>query len=237
MNNLKIPSLNIDEPIENIYLSSDEHLGHKNIIRYAGRKYSSIPEMDEDIIVRHNAKVPEQKSVWICLGDFAFVKGGRGLTLTEQLREYVRRFNGSKKIIIMGNHDRQRQKQYYEAGFDIVVTKGTNVECRLNNFDFVMRHCPYSIKEMQEMRKRNNSHGLHAEIELECEGDEKRFLFDITNEHSLSYDLYPIKGNVICGHVHQLYRRYAKGNVVNVGVDVWDMSPVKLLDAVQLLDK
>lgn len=97
-----------------------------------------------------------------------------------------------------------------------------------------MRHRPYSDKEMHDMERRNSSHSFHSQLEEELE--DKRFVFDITSQDAWVYDLYPIRGNIMCGHVHQLYRRYAAGNVVNVGVDAWDMSPVALCEALRYFD-
>lgn len=236
---LSIPSLDIKADADSVFLSSDQHLNHVNILRYAGRNYDDIRSMNEDIIARHNDKVPSKGSVWICLGDFAFVSCGdcnEDLTLTERLRSFVGRFNGETKILIMGNHDRQRVAQYIAAGFDYVVPKAIDVHCRVTNFNFIMRHRPYSIAEMSQMKQRNAQHGLHSEAELELEGREKFLKFDITSNDECVRDLFPIKGNIMCGHVHQLYRRYAKGNVVNVGLDVWNMTPAALPEALEYFD-
>ena len=234
MSLLYIDGLGIQRDMSEVYLSSDEHLGHANILRYAARPYDNIWHMNEDIIAKHNKKVPEKDSLWICLGDFAFVRGDSGNTLTEQLRNFVQRFNGEKKVLIIGYHDRQHIGQYLAAGFDYVVPKASDVKCSVDKFRFVMRHRPYSMTEMQKMMQKNANHCFHSAEEAELVN--KYLKFDKTNRGAWMYDLYPIKGNVICGHVHQLYRRYAKGNVVNAGVDVWDMSPVRLEEVLALLD-
>ena len=47
--------LTLHEKIERkIYLTSDLHLSHKNIIKYDNRPYNNVDEMNEDIVKRWN---------------------------------------------------------------------------------------------------------------------------------------------------------------------------------------
>ena len=62
-------------------------------------------------------------------------------------------------------------------------------------------------------------------------------IYDKSNSDALQEDIMRINENIICGHVHQLYRRYANGNVVNAGVDAWDMKPVALSKILELMDE
>jgi len=45
---------------------------------------------------------------------------------------------------------------------------------------------------------------------------------------------WPVGQNVICGHVHEVFKRLPRRNdiaeIVNVGVDVWDYDPVSLAE-------
>ena len=74
--------------------TSDIHFGHKNAIDYDRRPFSSVEEMDEEIIRRWNAKVYADDLVYI-LGDF---------TIEDDAAKYASRLKG-RKILIRGNHD------------------------------------------------------------------------------------------------------------------------------------
>jgi len=53
----------------NIFITSDQHFGHANIIKHANRPYASVLEMDLDLIARWNSVVSPNDLV-IHLGDF-----------------------------------------------------------------------------------------------------------------------------------------------------------------------
>lgn len=95
------------------YFTSDTHFGHANIIKYCGRPFASVEEMDEELIYRWNSTVDPGDTVWH-LGDFALVRND-----LDRLRGYVERLNG-KKLLLLGNHDRLPMKAYRTAGFDDV---------------------------------------------------------------------------------------------------------------------
>jgi len=80
-----------------IYFSSDPHYSHKNIIKYCNRAFSSVEEMDAEMIRRHNSVVSPTDE-WYCLGDFAFVK------TQQQVEDLLAQLNGRKHLIV-GNHD------------------------------------------------------------------------------------------------------------------------------------
>ena len=75
---------------------SDLHLGHANIIRFDGRPYETVDEMDADIIRRWNSVVQTDDTVYI-LGDFCWGK-------EEDWIRYLRQMKG-RKVLIRGNHD------------------------------------------------------------------------------------------------------------------------------------
>ena len=81
------------------YFTSDEHYGHRNIINYCNRPFSSIEEMDETIIQNHNNIVTSQDTV-IHIGDFCLAS--RKYEYVKQ--EYIKKLTGNH-IFIPGSHD------------------------------------------------------------------------------------------------------------------------------------
>ena len=55
----------------NYFFTSDLHLGHKNIIKYCNRPFSSLEEMNRIIIRRWNERVKVEDIVFV-IGDFCF---------------------------------------------------------------------------------------------------------------------------------------------------------------------
>ena len=95
------------------FFTSDQHFGHKNIIEFCNRPFSSVCEMDEAIVDRWNDVVGDEDTVYV-VGDISFYN--LGLT---------RRILGSlsgKKVLILGNHDKSYRRMK-EAGFDEVYTR------------------------------------------------------------------------------------------------------------------
>lgn len=97
-----------------IWVTSDTHFGHKNILVYeaAARPFANRDEMNEAMIERWNEKVGPNDVVFH-LGDFAFSTPNRIRGITERL-------NG-RKILLLGNHDRVRKFDWEHLGFDLVL--------------------------------------------------------------------------------------------------------------------
>lgn len=125
-----------------IFVTSDTHFGHANIIRYANRPFRTWSDMGESMIERWNNRVAIDDVVYF-LGDFAM---GPGATL-EYILNVLRRLNGSK-IGILGNHD---QPSKYSMGlkaaitdeiFNFEVINEQIHEIRRDGRAFVMCHYP-----------------------------------------------------------------------------------------------
>jgi calcineurin-like phosphoesterase family protein len=96
-----------------VYIWSDLHLGHANIITYCNRPFKDVQEMDKALLHAWRITVHHQDTI-INLGDVSLKQNKECLSKT------IRSLPGYK-ILIMGNHDRKRSvKWWIEAGFDEV---------------------------------------------------------------------------------------------------------------------
>src|SRR3989344_7984229 len=89
-----------------IWITSDHHFNHYNIIRYCKRPFGSVKEMNETMIKKWNKKVKPIDLV-IHLGDFAFKRSAG---------DFRKRLNGTI-LLIKGNHDFRINK---DDGFIII---------------------------------------------------------------------------------------------------------------------
>lgn len=80
----------------NTFFIGDLHLGHAKIIEYTERPFSTVDEMDEQLIKNWNGVVSPKDEVYI-IGDFA-------LTGREKTEQYLTALKGNK-YLIHGNHD------------------------------------------------------------------------------------------------------------------------------------
>lgn len=113
-----------------VFVTSDTHFGHMNIIRYCGRPFTDAQEMNNEIVARWNSTVTPEDLVIHC-GDFA-LSDKSNLNLVSKL-------NGHK-VLILGNHDHWSRTAYRAAGFEDVY--GEYVYVRYNEQVFCFSHHP-----------------------------------------------------------------------------------------------
>jgi calcineurin-like phosphoesterase family protein len=88
------------EEAKKVWLISDTHFDHANIIRYCDRPFRSAHEMNQTLLQNWNDTVAPDDIVYF-LGDMSFGRQSR------EAEYWLDRLNG-KKIFIRGSHDRRR---------------------------------------------------------------------------------------------------------------------------------
>ena len=126
-----------------IFITSDLHLGHQNIIKYepTSRPFATVEEMDDAIVERWNSKVGPHDMVYV-LGDLC-------MGMRDKIKERVSRLNGHI-ILVRGNHDDKNRIAIYEE-MDIEVKDIAYLSYK-GKF-FIMCHFPIVSPEFTKMVK------------------------------------------------------------------------------------
>ncbi len=115
-----------------IYFTSDTHFGHENAIRFTGRPYSSVNQMNSALIANINARVGMKDELYI-LGDFSFkMPAAEAYALRKQI---VCR----KVHLVPGNHDRDWSQP---AVSDAFVVEQPIATLKVDGLKIVMSHFP-----------------------------------------------------------------------------------------------
>lgn len=140
-----------------IFVTSDLHFGHKNIINYENRPFKDIEEMDQKLIENWNKKIKEEDTVYI-LGDFSWYKA-------KKTEEILKQLNGNK-VLIKGNHD----CNFLKKDFDISLFKGIYdyLVVKENSIHYVLFHYPiveFEGKERGYIHLYGHIHTMFPELE------------------------------------------------------------------------
>jgi len=112
----------------NTFISSDLHLGHKNIIKFCKRPFNNVQEMNKTIVNNWNNTISKNDKVFY-LGDLCF----SFLGLSNDIDFWLDRLNGDIKFI-KGNHDRINHKYSY-----------SNVHGTYKDISFFLTHNPKDV--------------------------------------------------------------------------------------------
>ena len=142
----------IDDPTT-VYLTSDTHFRHGNIIKYNNRPFETVQEQTEKLIENWNITVPDTATVFI-LGDFAFASKNQWRTILNQLT--------GKKYLIQGNHDRDIEipHEEFERVDDLL-----KLTVKIDSEDwrtFILSHRPLLCWEGNE----RDTYMLHGHVHL-----------------------------------------------------------------------
>lgn len=135
-----------------VFVTSDPHYWHQNVIKYCNRPYATVEEMNEGLIANHNSVVHSNDEVYF-LGDMFFCDN-------EKARAILRRLKG-RKHLVLGNHDTKIAK-HPQDWLDLFESISSYVERSLNGKQFVMSHYP--------MLSWNRSHRGSIMLHGHCHG-------------------------------------------------------------------
>lgn len=130
---------------KNLWLTSDLHLFHSNIIKYCNRPYSNCFSMNKDIIDTINKKV-HQDDLLINLGDIGF-------NSVKYIIDELSKIN-CDQIFVSGNHDR---KSLINALIEkyIVFEKQTILNVYFNDVHYKV-HLAHNPDDIQYNYEKNN---------------------------------------------------------------------------------
>lgn len=113
-----------------LYLISDTHFDHANIIEYCNRPFSTASEMDKYMIEKWNSRVSDNDTV--------FFGGDVAMARPEKAFEYVEKLNGSF-VTLIGNHDDFTEES---APFPVFKYHHFEYEHENNDYEFYYSHYP-----------------------------------------------------------------------------------------------
>ena len=131
--------------MNNIYVISDTHFGHKGVIEFEAdnRPFATIEEHDRELVARWNATVDKRDTVWH-LGDVYFGKDTHVI---------LGHLNGIKRLV-MGNHD-VYPHEVYARYFSKILGAAELRDC-------ILTHVPVHPYQL-ERRYLANIHGhMHS---------------------------------------------------------------------------
>ncbi len=82
-----------------IYFTSDTHFGHSAVLKFTGRPYKDVSQMNQALIANINARVGHEDELYI-LGDFSFK------IPAVEAAELRRKINCRRVHLVPGNHDK-----------------------------------------------------------------------------------------------------------------------------------
>ena len=135
-----------------IFVISDTHFGHANIIEYCKRPFKDIDEMDEVMIDRWNKVVKPGDKIYH-LGDVYMGSGERFL-------KKFARLNGKKRLIL-GNHDDLKRKIDGKIYLGDLFEKIYLFRC-FKEFGLMLTHVP--VHETNIVRTNEGAINIHGHI-------------------------------------------------------------------------
>lgn len=187
-------------PDTNVYVTSDQHFFHKNILDYERNQFNSVEEMNDYIISEHN-KVVNNDDIVIFLGDFSFK--------SNEINNLLNRLNGHK-FILLGNHDDQKTylKKYSTYGFEDIFIYPVKFENNyLSHYPFKGEH-PDDVNYSVLLKEFNINNGINIHGHIHSNDNDFSNSINVSVEHQ---DYKPI----FIGKTSKLTKRIKSPFIIN----------------------
>jgi len=131
------------KPDQHIFLTSDLHIGHTNILRFCNRPFLDVKDMSKDLIKNWNRVVGEDDIVFD-LGDMFWFDG------RHEVKKFISNLNGTI-YKVPGNHDMDCRHLFELCDPEKVIilddvvqvfVSGLDPEKPLKQFEFWISHMP-----------------------------------------------------------------------------------------------
>lgn len=87
------------KPAQKIFFSSDQHFGHRNVLRFCHRPFEDEKQMGQALIDNWNSVVSNDDIVFT-MGDLFWFNDSR------EIKKCIDKLNGKEIYIVLGNHDK-----------------------------------------------------------------------------------------------------------------------------------
>lgn len=167
-----------------IWFSSDVHFFHNNILKYSNRPFSTVEEMNDEIVNRWNSRILSDDTFYF-LGDWAFALNGN----PEKAIEIRRKIKCRNIHFILGNHDHIIRKYSDQLMRDQIFLSITDVfEVRCTKPSIWLSH--YAHRTWPKMH--HGRYHLYAHSHGTLPEDQNALSFDVgvdtNNFYPYSFD-------------------------------------------------
>lgn len=132
---------------KNIYITSDNHFYHSNIIEWECRPFSSVDEMNVEMVKLWNETVSNDDLVYI-LGDLSFGS-------PKETNELLRQLNG-KKVLIVGNHDVYLDSKKFDKSLFLEIDYCKKI--KVGDYNFYLCHYPFASNDIHGIQLYGHIH-------------------------------------------------------------------------------
>jgi calcineurin-like phosphoesterase family protein len=200
-----------------IYFTSDPHYWHNNVIRYCSRPYSTVEEMNEDMLAKWNSVVKPEDTVY-CLGDFSLAF--RGVEI------YSFRLNGTR-YLVPGNHDFCHS--YHKHGRKLENLEKWTQKYKDYGWNILPEQTTLSVGELGIVNLCHHPYGDENSSGSDAGYQDKYARWRPLDDGKV----------LLCGHIHEKWhtKKSSKGTLmVNVGVDVNGFLPISEEEVIRIVN-